>query len=292
MKDHYWGKLILFGEYSMIYDSNALLIPMKRFSARWEQGSNDFLRFSSCELLRFAKFLSEDPILAKMIDTDAFSADLENGWALASDIPVGYGLGSSGSVVAAVYEKYARELITDPLELKKIFSQMESHFHGSSSGIDPLQCYIGKPFCIRENKMEILSDDFLQEDIHIGLLDTRIKSDTKPLVEYFRKQREDAGFIKGFEQEYLPCVSSCMDTLIRGDSTAFLPELNKLSLLQLRFLRKMIPDSVLPLFELKADGGFGIKILGAGGGGYMLLFANNIEAVSEHLGAYDTFWLN
>jgi mevalonate kinase len=54
-----------------------------------------------------------------------------------STIPQGYGVGSSGALVAAIYDKYAqdksrfsrthsRKIIT----VKNIFSQMESFFHG------------------------------------------------------------------------------------------------------------------------------------------------------------------
>jgi len=51
--------------------------------------------------------------------------------------------------VAAIYDKYALEKITvlenltreKLLKLKTIFSEMESFFHGKSSGLDPLNSY-------------------------------------------------------------------------------------------------------------------------------------------------------
>ena len=36
MRDRYYSKVILFGEYSMIFDATALMIPLKRFSAQWQ----------------------------------------------------------------------------------------------------------------------------------------------------------------------------------------------------------------------------------------------------------------
>jgi mevalonate kinase len=53
-----------------------------------------------------------------------------------STIPQGYGVGSSGALVAAIYDKYAQDKITvlenltreKLLQLKNIFSQMESFF--------------------------------------------------------------------------------------------------------------------------------------------------------------------
>ena len=291
MKDCYWSKLLLFGEYSMIFDSNALVIPLKRFSAAWEEGHNEELNNSRAELLKFNQFLSEDEILSELIDTSLFAAELESGIALSTNVPFSYGLGSSGTVVAAVYDRYAVDKIKDDLELKKIFSRMEGYFHGSSSGIDPLECYLGKPFRINSDGVQIIADDFLSPDIHVGLLDTKVKSDTKPFVEEFKKQRQDQQFKHEFEQSYLPHVTSCMDRLIDGNSEGFFESLQKLSQAQYRFFRKMIPENVLSLFEKKPDINLGIKILGSGGGGYMLLFTEDPVAASEYLREYDVVWL-
>lgn len=294
MKESYYSKIILFGEYSMIYDANAMVIPLKRFSAKWTQAADiqdDFLTFSNRELSRFCCFLAADELLAEAIDTTSLADDLSNGCALISDVPLGYGLGSSGTVVAAVYDRYSKEKTTDALILKKRFARMESFFHGSSSGIDPLQCYLGKPFMINEKGITILPDDFPQMDIHICLIDTKTKSDTKPLVMSFMKQRKDPEFLRTFRQEYLPAVSSCMDTLIQDDPEGFFQNLGLLTAAQLRFFRKMIPESVFSLFENNYDFRFGIKILGSGGGGYMLGFTDDIGRTAAALTGYDVLWL-
>ena len=73
-----------------------------------------------------------------------------------SSIPQGYGVGSSGALVAAIYDKYATDKITvlenltreKLLKLKIIFSKMESFFHGKSSGLDPLNSYLSLPILI------------------------------------------------------------------------------------------------------------------------------------------------
>ena len=73
-----------------------------------------------------------------------------------SSIPQGYGVGSSGALVAAVYDKYAFGKITvlenltkeKLLHLKAVFSLMESFFHGKSSGLDPLNSYLSLPILI------------------------------------------------------------------------------------------------------------------------------------------------
>ena len=36
----YHSKVILFGEYSMIFDATALMVPLNRFSAQWRNASH------------------------------------------------------------------------------------------------------------------------------------------------------------------------------------------------------------------------------------------------------------
>lgn len=296
MKDRYWSKALLFGEYSMIFDSTALVLPLKSFSARWttevRDGRNAFAAFSKQELARFCAFLQEEEGLADIVDTDSLERDLQNGWWLDSDVPIGYGLGSSGMVVAAVYDRYARNRSQDAMALKALFARMEGHFHGSSSGIDPLQCYLGKPFKITPKGLELLDDGLLRSGIQICLIDTNIKSNTKPLVEYFKRQRENDEFLTGFQSDYLPYVTGCIDTLIQGNVEGFFTMLQGLTLAQRRFFEPMIPESTTELFESTYDFRFGVKILGSGGGGYILGFTDDRYKAASVLQGRDVLWLS
>ena len=206
-------------------------------------------------------------------------------------MPSGYGLGSSGTLVAAVYDRYAIQKKDDYLQLKTLFGKMESHFHGSSSGIDPLQCYLGKPFKITPKGVELLSDDFLKKDIHICLIDTKIKSNTKPLVEHFKTQRENPDFLNRFQSEYVHCVTSCIDAMISSNKELFFKSLKQLTKGQLEFLRPMITDNTLGLFTTSFDFNFGVKISGSGGGGYVLGFTDDVEKASALLKDFEVIWL-
>ena len=294
MRDRYYSKVILFGEYSMIFDATALMIPLKRFSAQWQfpQSRNRAASLTSNQSLkRFYQYLSENETLSCLFDLQALKKDLDEGLFLASNVPSGYGLGSSGTLVAAVYDRYALQKTEDYLQLKTLFGQMESHFHGSSSGIDPLQCYLGKPFKITPNGVELLSDNFLKKDIHICLIDTKIKSNTKPLVNHFKAQRENPGFLNRFQAEYVPCVTSCIDAMINSNKELFFNSLKRLTKGQLEFLRPMITDNTLELFVTEYDFHFGVKISGSGGGGYVLGFTDDVETASKLLSDFDVIWL-
>ena len=294
MRDRDYSKVILFGEYSMIFDATALMIPLTKFSAQWRFASHldaSGGKASNMSLQSFADYLSTDNELKNIIDLQRLNHNLYYGLFLSSNVPSGYGLGSSGTLVAAVYDGYAKQKTDDLLQLKTLFGKMESYFHGSSSGIDPLQCYLGKPFKITPKGVELLSDDFLKKDIHICLIDTKIKSNTKPLVDHFKQQREDAAFLSCFQSEYVPCVTACIDAMIEGDKELFFNSLKQLTKGQLEFLRPMITDNSMDLFTTDFDFNFGVKISGSGGGGYVLGFTDEVERSSELLKDFEVIWL-
>ena len=294
MRDRYYSKVILFGEYSMIFDATALMIPLKRFSAQWQLPLS-FNRAASLpsnqSLKRFCQYLSENEELSNLFDFQTLRKDLEEGLFLASNVPSSYGLGSSGTLVAAVYDRYAIQKSDDYLQLKTLLGKMESHFHGSSSGIDPLQCELCQPLKITPEGVELRTEKSIKKDIHICLIDTKIKSNTKPLVEHFKAQREDPEFLNRFQSEYVPCVTSCINSMIEGDKELFFKSLNQLTKGQLQFLRPMITDNTLDLFTTDFDFNFGVKISGSGGGGYVLGFTDNMEKATDLLKDFEVIWL-
>ncbi len=294
MRDRYYSKVILFGEYSMIFDATALMIPLKRFSAQWQfplSYNRAASQPSNQSLKRFCQYLSENEELSNLFYLQTLRKDLEDGLFLASNVPSGYGLGSSGTLVAAVYDRYALQKNDDCMQLKTLFGKMESHFHGSSSGIDPLQCYLGQSFKITPEGVQLLSDDFLKKDIHICLIDTKIKSNTRPLVNHFKAQRDNPEFLNRFQSKYVPCVTSSIDSMIEGDKELFFNSLKQLTKGQMEFLRPMITGNTLDLFTSDYDFNFGVKISGSGGGGYVLGFTDDVSKTTDLLKEFEMIWL-
>ena len=294
MRESYYSKIILFGEYSMIFDATALMIPLRRFSARWRNSSRLLAQgsaASNASLQRFADYLSSLNGVGQILDLERFHYDLYNELYLDSNVPSGYGLGSSGVLVAAVYDRYAKQETDDLLQLKTLFGRMESFFHGSSSGIDPLQCYLNRPFRISSKGVTLLPEDFIPSDIHVFLADTGKKSNTKPLVQYFKAKREDEEYLKAFQSEYVPCVQVCIDHLVAGEKALFFHSLRQLTDGQLRFLRPMISDNSIDLFLERPDFNIGFKISGSGGGGYVLGFTDDVEQTKGFMEGYSLVWV-
>ena len=290
----YHSKIILFGEYSMIFDATALMVPLNRFSAQWRFSSRLMAQgaaASNASLQRFADYLSTLDEAKATLDLPRFNHELYYELYLDSDVPSGYGLGSSGVLVAAVYDRYALQKTDDLLQLKTLFGKMESFFHGSSSGIDPLQCYLGKPFRITADGVILLPDGFLPDDIHVFLADTGKKSNTKPLVQYFKGKRNDPAYLQAFQTQYVPCVNACINHLMAGEKPEFFGSLRLLTDGQLKFLRPMITDNSIDLFLEKPDFNIGFKISGSGGGGYVLGFTDDIEKTKAFMEGYDLVWI-
>ncbi len=156
----YSAKLLLFGEYSILLGSRALSIPYPRFSGRLVPPHGTPLAgkelLSNKELKKFLSFLKEKPDhFSLMMDLNAFEEEVERGLFFDSDIPVGYGIGSSGAICAAVYERFGTHQIPGGMDggeamahVKKRLGTMESFFHGKSSGFDPLVIYYNRPLTI------------------------------------------------------------------------------------------------------------------------------------------------
>ena len=284
----YHGKLILFGEYSMIFGSEALLIPYYSAFGEWSSVINRPSERgfeSNASIRKFYDYLRDHEDF-RILDLRRFDMELNAGLFFDSTIPLGYGVGSSGALVAAIYDRYKLIEINDIPKLKDFLAKMESFFHGSSSGMDPLQCYLGKPFILsqqttdngQQTSFTILDDDFMSEDIHIFLIDTKIKSPTAPLVEKFKESRKDSSYLDKFDNEYVPIVSKCIKSLTDKKDDEFYEHLSQLSKLQIELLSHTIPEETRKFFltDIKKDG-FQVKLCGAGGGGFLLGFTKDIE---------------
>ena len=151
----FYSKILLFGEYGIIKDSKGLSIPYNFYNGALKMDEHPTLEAikSNKNLKKFVDFLETINIDIVAFDKDKLKQDIEAGMYFDSSIPQGYGVGSSGAIVAAFYDKYAQNKITvlenltreKLLKLKTIFSEMESYFHGKSSGLDPLNSYLSLP---------------------------------------------------------------------------------------------------------------------------------------------------
>ena len=147
----FYSKILLFGEYGILKNSRGISIPYHMYKGFLSLGdiSNIKVKKSNDILIDFYKYLNSNTIKNKF-NLKQFKSDIQSGLYFESSIPIGYGIGSSGALVAALYDKYFIKKVSTLKNietknfflLKNTFSIMESFFHGESSGLDPLNSYL------------------------------------------------------------------------------------------------------------------------------------------------------
>lgn len=296
----FYSKILLFGEYGIIKDSKGLSIPFNFFKGalKTEAQDTEEARRSNASLRRFAEYLrkvsTEQPDLLKF-DWDSLQNDLEAGMYFDSSIPQGYGIGSSGALVAAVYDKYAHDKITvlenltrdKLLTLKRIFGLMESFFHGTSSGLDPLNSYLSLPILIRSrDHIESTSIPSQKKDGKgaVFLLDSGITGDTAPMVEIFMEKMKSEGFRKVIREEFIKHTDACVDLFLKGDVKSMFGHIKSLSHVVFDNFKPMIPANFHDLWKkgIETDDYY-LKLCGSGGGGYFLGFTEDLEKARKSL---------
>ena len=297
MKDcrDFYSKILLFGEYSVICNSMGLTIPYKKYSGKFQKNNrlDEESQRSSESLYRFYEYLlklSEQNELLISMNLSGFKNDLANNLYFNSNIPQGYGVGSSGAICAAAYDRYCNnKLIINEskslAELKQTFAQMESYFHGVSSGLDPLNSYLKKPLLIHNKETIELIDkpNGLNTDKLVTfLVDTRMSGETEYLVNIFFDKCRHYKFYKEIKNKLIPLNNKCITLYVDGDINGFLTKLKELSIFFYEHFKPMIPQSFRELWEDGIGGSsYTLKLCGSGGGGFLLGFTEDYEATKK-----------
>lgn len=270
----YPSKVLLFGEYSIIDGSSALAAPLKSKQGQWKLGGK--LQSYGYEIFEHLR----STFTEKDFNFDGIARDIEQGLFFDCNIPTGYGLGSSGSLSAALLDAYAVNPPSDMKTARTMLSQIEEHFHGTSSGMDPLVSYFNAPVLKSKGEFSVL-DTFssveLLDDYY--LLDTEVARNTKVFVEIYNKLKKNETHQKGFDK-----IAQLNNRIVQNivDQAPYRDELETLSYLQWQYFQPMIHDRVKQLWEHSlTHKDFSLKLCGAGGGGYFLIKIWNREVLEE-----------
>jgi mevalonate kinase len=298
MTEHFFSKILLFGEYGVICGSRALSIPFSHFSGglsflHSDNYTNvDFAQASNANLEDFCHFLSngeERAFFLNELMIEQLEKDVQAGLFFESSIPQGYGVGSSGALVAAIYSRYGllqpprdQSITSDQVfRVKEIFSKMESFFHGKSSGLDPLISYLKSPLHLMgsdEISLVGIPRHKFDEEGAIFLLDTGIQGKTQTFVGQFLQSCESEEYRNQVKDRYIPLVHQGIDALLEGNSLGLFSVLSELSAFQLDWFKAMIPEKALTAWRYGVKtGDYFLKLCGSGGGGFILGFTHHFE---------------
>jgi mevalonate kinase len=299
----FYSKILLFGEYGIIKDSKGLSIPYNFYNGALKSDGNsseDAIK-SNQNLNRFVSYLeklqNEQPDLVTF-DLETIKKDVSGGMYFDSSIPQGYGVGSSGALVAAIYDKYAYNKITvlenltreKLLQLKTIFGQMESFFHGKSSGLDPLNSYLSIPILINsQDNIEAtgIPTQSLTGKGAVFLLDSGIVGETAPMVNIFMENLKDQGFRTMLKTQFIKHTDACVENFLGGDMKSLFANTKKLSKVVLSNFKPMIPEQFHSIWQKGIDtNDYYLKLCGSGGGGYILGFTQDLDKAKVSLKDY------
>jgi mevalonate kinase len=300
------AKVLLFGEYAVLHNGMALVIPCDKYQGHldfYESSEHDYKALLSNKYLKkFCDFVASHMDEKFMLEVKIFEQELKQGLFFRSTIPQGYGLGSSGALVAAIVLRYlakAKKLknelmmptLRDLKELKKSLGKLESYFHGVSSGLDPLSIILNEPI-LYKNKQDIVTAELPKKttgsnDV-VFLLDTKFPRTTSNMMGLFNTLHSKADFKGRFQQYVVQNNNGAIQNFLENDTERFYRSMHDLSAFQLQYMKDFFPE---PLHKEVAggldNGDYFLKLCGAGGGGFMLGFTQNWEITQKKLENYE-----
>lgn len=300
MSKEFSGKILLFGEYTIIIGSKALVLPFRKFSGKLEMPEEEEEPVESGEKPRQAHALrSNDDLLGLLqylekleaagnlpedFDISRFMEQVIGGLFFHSSIPEAYGAGSSGALVAAIYDEFgpggSRLGTQDFNRLRRVLGQIESYYHGTSSGIDPLCCYLNNAVLFDGDVAYPVNVPVSPPGTGFFLLDTGSPGMTGPMIEYFKSLIQEPGFLDMINDSLIPLIERNIDLLLETDS-GLAANMQRLSEMQYTSFRRMIPQAFHRIWHYGLQTGlFSLKLCGSGGGGYLIGYtARWIEAM-------------
>jgi len=295
----FYAKIILFGEYGMIENSQGLVVPYSFYKGtlKFSDLDNDFEKNSNQSLGKYSNYLADLELPSDFkLNVDAFKSDISKGLFFDSNIPQGYGVGSSGALVAAIFEKYSftkrdpETISKDELkDLKKVFGMLESYFHGTSSGMDPLICYMNLPILV-ENRDNVGKVSLPKEELGKGaifLIDSGMTGETGPMIQIFFEKLKNEGFRKTLKEEFIRYNNACIEAFLKKDMNPFFRNMKKLSVWAYEHFRPMIPENVFNAWKKGLDSNaYYLKLCGSGGGGYILGFTKDYAKAEKMLDGF------
>ncbi len=270
MKTSYPSKILLSGEYTILLGSDTLAVPYSYYSGGWRAGIRSDYPFDLDKWIEHLSSLKDENI---RLDINRMHLDYERDIRFVSNIPQGGGLGSSGAITAAFYDRYVYDNKSPEENLEDvrgILSHMEAYFHGESSGVDPVVSLTGKSYSVL-NGVSKLGDLRIPQSISLHLILTSTERQTAPLIRFFMDSLEKPKFHKRVHEEQIPAVHDFVSAWLSDQVSDVESAFRRISEIEWDLYKPMITKGIRSLWKdsLTSDK-YSIKLCGAGGGGAYL----------------------
>lgn len=243
---------------------------------------------SNSIIKKLAIDISHKPEFNTKSNFEQFLEDALCGLYFESNIPNNHGLGSSGALVASIYNKYFHlpnselDIWNSLKNIKQELASLESYFHGTSSGFDPLISFLNKT--ILTNAPFQASEIKHQNNLSFLLIDTNKQSSTDKTIAIFNNKEQ---VLNKELKELKNLNNECIITLLKNDDSLF-KQINEFCTLQQQVLNELFvyPKGLNDIMT-EFNGSFNIKLCGSGGGGFLIGFAktnilDNLKGALEY----------
>lgn len=273
------GKVILFGEHSVVYGRPAIAVPVFNVSAsaQIEAGGPGF-RVIAPDLARdfwLRDALPDESLAAAIRAALAHFAldELPPGTlTVQSTIPLGRGLGSGAAISAAVVRALAGFLgrSLSPADVSALVFEVEKLHHGTPSGIDNTVIAFAQPvYFIKERPIQRLR---VARPFTLVIGDTGVVAPTRRVVGALRQRwQANPQRYEGYFDE-IAVIARHAKLAIEQEVVA-VSALGKLMDENQEILEAMgvsSPELAGLIAAARAAGAWGAKLSGAGGGGNMI----------------------
>jgi mevalonate kinase len=295
------GKIILFGEHSVVYGRPALAIPVTQVHADVDISDSSrpgiWIEAPAVGLQAELNTLPSDHPIASVLHNFLFLARVSRFPALeikiASTIPVASGLGSGAAVTVALTRALAGHLnvpMTDE-EVNAFAYEIEKLYHGTPSGIDNTVVTYARPvYFVKGQPIEVFK---VGQPFTILIADTGISAPTKESVGDVRKlwMSDKDRWETVFDQ--IGEISFTARRAIEAGKPELLGELMDKNHLLLQKLTVSSPELDQLVETARSAGALGAKLSGGGRGGNMIALveperAESLSASLKAAGAKNT----
>lgn len=298
------GKVILFGEHSVVYGQPAIAVPFTQVETQaivedGELGEGIIIVAEDLgHAYRLEKAPSEDPLRVIILNTLnrlELRRELDLTVSVTSTIPIARGLGSGAAVSTAIvralskhFDKYlASRAISD------LVYETEKIHHGTPSGIDNTVIAFEKPiYFVKGSGGEIF---WVGRPFLLAVADTGVQSSTREVVEDVRQAWErDREKYEDLFEDMGAMAEMGREAIERGELEA----MGSLMYENHRLLREIgvsLPELEGLVKAARQGGALGAKLSGAGRGGTAIALVTEesrgqVEMMLRMAGAKDVIF--
>ncbi|MCU0653417.1 MAG: mevalonate kinase, partial [Candidatus Pacebacteria bacterium] len=275
------GKTIFLGEHFSVYGTRIIGFGVnKKITVEALRSPTMAVEFGKDE-----KVILAIEAVKRYLNIDNFSARI-----IASEIPIGSGLGSSAALMVALVRAISGEfgLGLDDAGISAAAYEAEKIFHGAPSGIDNTLAACGGAVIFQKTALgPAVAQAGIGAPLHLVLIDTGIEKETLKMVGIVRKFKDGNEFeFAAINAEAGGLVNAAIENLQRGN-TAKLGRLMDKNQELLARIGVSHPENDRVIELARRQGALGAKLVGAGGGGFCAALMESREAGENLVAALD-----